>query len=404
MRQVDTIEIDIDIDKLTNSLELERLFVFALLGAKGCFFKKRSGLTIFLNSTMSFSNSYPLIAAASVCCCGVAAAAMIAWRRSSVSQVLVQARDLSPTIKSRFVRLSAAHNNASVHCFVGGAAKPSVTVLLIHGFGCNTLEFAPVMLALAEQNCTVVAADRVLFVPQVDGVSTRDRSCDVICDELRDLLDQLVASGDVDATLPLVLVGHSYGGLIAQHFAMRHGGTAGLVLVDPAHEDQFRVLPSDFTFGFAMTPIVFACLSATAPLGVPRFFRRWLPFPPIHLYPSSEREIAELAYTEADGLVWRRISDELAGCRVGMEQTRALRLQRRLPQNVTILVATARSPSPTFFPQRVTDAFLKLARPLAQPSSALILANRSNHWIHVEEPDLVIDAITAMIKKAREAC
>jgi pimeloyl-ACP methyl ester carboxylesterase len=343
-----------------------------------------------------FAPSAPVVACAGVC--GVLSiAAWWHWRRSVTA---VQPHDLSESVKSRFVRLSDAHRRASVHCFVGAPAEPKATLLFVHGFGCNALEFAPVLLELAKFN-TVVAPDRVLF--QRDGVSTRDRSCDTIADELRDLLDQLVSSGDIDASLPLFVVGHSYGGLLAQHFAMKHGGVAGLVLVDPAHEDQWRFLPADFVFGFSLSPVVFGLFKATAWLGLPRLVSGFLPFPPLHLYPLPERTLAQKAYTELDGGVWRRVADELSGCGVGMEQTRKLRLQRHLPQRVTILIATARAPSPTFFPQRVTDAFLKLARPLAQPPSAVIQATRSNHWIHVEEPQLVIEAVREMLTAHEEA-
>src|SRR5690606_29821010 len=54
-------------------------------------------------------------------------------------------------------------------------------------------------------------------------------------------LEQLLGNGSVAA--PYVLVGHSLGGLIVQHFARQNPDrTAGLVLVDATHEDQFRRL------------------------------------------------------------------------------------------------------------------------------------------------------------------
>jgi len=48
-------------------------------------------------------------------------------------------------------------------------------------------------------------------------------------------LDQLIASARLQP--PFILVGHSYGGLLARAFAVRHPGqVAGMVLVDPADE------------------------------------------------------------------------------------------------------------------------------------------------------------------------
>jgi pimeloyl-ACP methyl ester carboxylesterase len=290
------------------------------------------------------------------------------------------------------VRLSSANNARLVHCYVGGAAESSDVVVFVHGFGCCAAEFSAVLGAVA-QRARVVAVDRVLFVDESSASTTRDRSCDALTDELHDLLDQLGVRGK-----RVFLIGHSYGGLLVQHYAMRFGGVAGLVLVDPAHEDQWRELPRDFVLGFRFTPVVFALLAALSPLGLPRLMH--LPFPPIHLYhPPAVRRLAHDAYTELSGTVWRRVADELDGCNRGFEQTRRLRVERPLPSSlpVTVLVATARRPSPTLFPDRVTAAFVKLNSPLAQPSSAVIRATRSNHWIHVEEPELVVDAVLQML-------
>jgi pimeloyl-ACP methyl ester carboxylesterase len=53
-------------------------------------------------------------------------------------------------------------------------------------------------------------------------------------DELRELLERAGVPG------PYLLVGHSYGGLIVQIFAARfRADTAGLVLVDPAHPEEW---------------------------------------------------------------------------------------------------------------------------------------------------------------------
>jgi len=327
--------------------------------------------------------------------CVVVFAAWYRWRRA-VSPVLP--RDLSDRVKSRFVRLS---NGSTVHCFVGGPASgvaAKANVLFVHGFGCNALEFAPCLVAMSAHH-NVIAPDRILFCSDRD--CTRDRACEVITTELRDLLAQL----DVDASLPLILCGHSYGGLVCSHFAAVAGvRVSGLVLVDPAHEDQFRLCPRDFRFAFAITPVVFALLRFTAFLGLPRALRGFLPFPPLNLYPPAERELAQYAYTEVDGSVWRRVADELSGCAKGMEQMRALRVTSPLPKTtpVTVLVASARGPSPTFFPERLTAMFTRLGASVAQPPNAVVMAPRSNHWIHVEQPELVIDALEKMVSQLQQ--
>ena len=64
------------------------------------------------------------------------------------------------------------------------------------------------------------------------------RSSAEVTDELRNLLR---AAG---VPAPYLLVGHSLGGLYARHYAQRFPGeVAGLLLLDPAHEDYNAYMP-----------------------------------------------------------------------------------------------------------------------------------------------------------------
>lgn len=66
------------------------------------------------------------------------------------------------------------------------------------------------------------------------------RTAEAVTDELRALLR---AAG---VASPCVLVGHSLGGLYARHFAQRFPDeVAGLVLLDPAHEDYRAFMPPE---------------------------------------------------------------------------------------------------------------------------------------------------------------
>jgi pimeloyl-ACP methyl ester carboxylesterase len=59
-----------------------------------------------------------------------------------------------------------------------------------------------------------------------------------VTDELREVLRV------ADMPTPYLLVGHSLGGLYARHYAQRfHNEVAGLVLLDPAHEDYDAYMP-----------------------------------------------------------------------------------------------------------------------------------------------------------------
>ncbi|GAA3830160.1 hypothetical protein GCM10022226_58750 [Sphaerisporangium flaviroseum] len=66
------------------------------------------------------------------------------------------------------------------------------------------------------------------------------RTSTEVTDELRVLLRDAAIEG------PYVLVGHSLGGLYARHYAIRFPGeVAGLLLLDPAHEDYNARMPQE---------------------------------------------------------------------------------------------------------------------------------------------------------------
>jgi pimeloyl-ACP methyl ester carboxylesterase len=69
--------------------------------------------------------------------------------------------------------------------------------------------------------------------------SPRPRTALVMVEELHALL----ATAEVPG--PYVLVGHSFGGLVRLYAARHPQEVAGLVLVDSAHEDQYRRAPSE---------------------------------------------------------------------------------------------------------------------------------------------------------------
>ncbi|HEX2322754.1 MAG TPA: alpha/beta hydrolase [Streptosporangiaceae bacterium] len=99
----------------------------------------------------------------------------------------------------------------------------------------GTMAWAGVM-ALVAPNARAVAYDRA-------GIGASDPMSPLTLDgQLEDLAAVLEACGDG----PCVVVGHSWGGLLAQLVAMRQPElVAGLVLVDPAEERYLSALPSD---------------------------------------------------------------------------------------------------------------------------------------------------------------
>ncbi|WP_253864789.1 alpha/beta fold hydrolase [Prauserella halophila] len=121
-----------------------------------------------------------------------------------------------------------------LHIIRSGTGSP--TVVVMPALSTPAAEWVRVQRALSRQtDATVVLVDRA-------GIGWSDpgpwpRSLSAMADEL----DALITALDLDD--PVVLVGHSVGGLIARLFTARHPErVAHLVLSDSSHEDQNRRL------------------------------------------------------------------------------------------------------------------------------------------------------------------
>jgi pimeloyl-ACP methyl ester carboxylesterase len=122
-----------------------------------------------------------------------------------------------------------------LHLQVAGEQHEGPTVVLDAGFGAFSPAFAWVRQELA-QVATTVAYDR----PGYGWSDPTDGPVDAeaVVDDLRAALAARSLPG------PYVLVGHSLGAHYARVFAGRFPeDVAGLVLLDPSHEDQFERLP-----------------------------------------------------------------------------------------------------------------------------------------------------------------
>ena len=121
---------------------------------------------------------------------------------------------------------------------MAGAGSPAV--VFAPGAGSFALDFLLVHQRVAE-GTTSILYDRA-------GTGWSDdielpRSADDATDELRAVLQSSGAPG------PYLMVGHSLGGLYVQRYAQRFPEeVAGLLLLDPAHEDWDRYMPEQLKF------------------------------------------------------------------------------------------------------------------------------------------------------------
>lgn len=120
-----------------------------------------------------------------------------------------------------------------LHMHVEGEGTP--TVILDAGAGGIGLSWELVRPAIAKVT-RVVTYDRAGL--GWSEPSPKPRKADVIAEELHALLT------NADIKAPYILVGHSLGGPVARQFAAKYPDeVAGLVMVDPAHEQQMKYFP-----------------------------------------------------------------------------------------------------------------------------------------------------------------
>lgn len=121
-----------------------------------------------------------------------------------------------------------------LHLFCAGRGRP--TVVLEAGLGGFSLEWLTVMQQLAGER-RVCAYDRAGYGWSEYGPPPR--TTEILVTELNTLLERAGEPG------PYLLAGHSFGGYVVQAFARRWPDqVTGVVLVDSSHPEQDRYLPA----------------------------------------------------------------------------------------------------------------------------------------------------------------
>lgn len=119
-----------------------------------------------------------------------------------------------------------------VHVRVTGEPSDAPTVVLEAGMGCPLQQWSWVQQELSGAGYQVLSYDRAGLGWSQPVPGSRDAAA--MAEELHDLLAALDMGGR-----PLVLVGHSVGGLLVRVYADRHPRRVrGLVLVDATHPDE----------------------------------------------------------------------------------------------------------------------------------------------------------------------
>lgn len=204
--------------------------------------------------------------------------------------------------------------------------------------------------------------------------SPKKRDSKVIIEELHSILEQKNLTG------PIVLVGHSFGGVNMQLYALTYPeDISALVLVDSAHEDQINRMPRTGLF----QKYVFKFGMLAAPFGLPR----------LYLSNTSPEERAKKSTTKHQ----YTSLDEASYFPQSLNQLDTLNPNYGdLP-----LVIIARNQPSSEIQNKNTKHYIwaGLQESLASRStdSTLIFTGKRQHSIHKVQPEIVIEAIQMVV-------
>ncbi|WP_284323130.1 alpha/beta hydrolase [Dyella acidisoli] len=284
-------------------------------------------------------------------------------------------------------------NGYAMHLYCTGTGSP--TLVLESGHGEDFTVWGKVQPALSRITRTC-SYDRAGFGWSVAQPGERDAVH--IADQLHALLMK------ANIATPIVLIGHSGGGLYARVYASKFPqDVAGLVLVDaytptPLPEPPFAVALDHHSSA------EFAFVKTTVALGIARLMGECDSIPDgLEAY-AGWIKANECYYPQLDAYV--REDRALGDSRKEGAYTGPF---GNLP--ILILSQDTKRPIPAFLSKRVTpkdwlwqaDAHDREQAAYLQLStrSRRVIAAGSGHYIHYDRPDVVIDETTALIQQVR---
>lgn len=125
--------------------------------------------------------------------------------------------------------IAGTHGSISVHSWPT-STEPTWLAVLVHGYGEHLGRYDHVAAHLTDNGAQVVGPDH-LGHGRSEGERVLVEDLDDVVDDLHRVVEE---ARDGSPTLPVVMIGHSLGGLVATRYAQRLGaGLAALVLSGP---------------------------------------------------------------------------------------------------------------------------------------------------------------------------
>jgi pimeloyl-ACP methyl ester carboxylesterase len=202
---------------------------------------------------------------------------------------------------------------------------------------------------------------------------------------------------------PYVLVGHSLGGALVRVYNDRYPGEAvAVVLVDPVHEDLFVRIPAfrkavgqQLGLFRVLAPLSSFGMLALAPGSVPN---RGLPAEALAQYQAI---VVTTGYFDT-------AIGEMEAFETNLAELRAANITRLGNIPLMILSRGIWDPLPGVSEpenEQAWEAWRAMQAELValSPTGKQIIADRSGHNIHLDQPQLVIDAVRETVESARAA-
>lgn len=255
-----------------------------------------------------------------------------------------------------------------LHLLCKGTAAP--TVIIEQGAGELSRYWWPLQDETAKF-ARVCTYDRAGF-----GWSDRAREGRTIADRAEEL-HTLLANAAMEG--PYIFVAHSYGGLIVRSYTeMYPDQVAGLVLVDTPDESSiFQREVLDF---YAKARIANTVIGLAARFGLLRLLRHWVPLDRYGLWLSTSAEYAALC-------------DDLASLERVPQSQRSSKAAGSLGARPVIVITHGQAfPGPFAVLEKNWSQGQKRLAALSS-DSVLIVAEKSNHMVQHDEPELIVNAI-----------
>jgi pimeloyl-ACP methyl ester carboxylesterase len=283
-----------------------------------------------------------------------------------------------------------------LHCTGIPASEDAPTVILDAGLGGYSQDWIWVHPKVAEF-ARVCAYDRAGYAWSDPGADPRDSR--QIVAELHTLLNNAGVSP------PYVLVGQSFGGLNARFYAKQYPDqVAGVVLVD-ATPDHIYDNPA-----FSMPQrekdrgeiLMFRTVTMLARYGVLRLFVQLAGAEPLTFledYPPEIRaNVLAMSFLHTD--YYETTVDELVTFEKSTRQVQAAPPDPDIPYIVIVRRLLDEQDGPEIDPAQ-EEAWRRLQTELAKslPDGTLVIAEESDHIIHINQPDLVVEAIRQIVEQ-----